>query len=367
MIDKKALLNRTHNRCAHCGKTLGLETATIEHIFPKSKGGKDDSFNLTVLCEDCNQDKANWVHDICFYRYIDELYRKDYRKCHNTYLYKYRNENILAHEPMQIYFVSDYAEYLLKNSKKKYLSKSLFRNLTTKIEVMQAYPGDATEIYSLIQKCLQNKYFITSESYYDNEMKVLQDIREGCVIVARAKNKIVSVVLMKKAKEFDLEYPQIQNISDMLNLSPGYVVTGYFSEYSYRWGLMDLMLYIEVRMIMMGFLPLYYSDQKTSKKNPQKDLISFPYTFDDFNGLLHTYTFHGIVSLVADEMENTIFKNKDIPRDEVERFVEIWLKDRDELSDEEIKFVSKNKYMKREIESVRHDFREEHSLSNLLN
>ncbi len=366
MIDKKILLNRTKNRCAHCGKALDLSNSTIEHIFPKSKGGKDDEFNLTVLCEECNQDKANWVHDICFYRYIDDPYRKAYRKCHNAYLYKYRNDNVLAHEPMQIYFVSDYAEYLLKNSKKKYMSKTVFRNLTTKIEVMKAYPGDAKEIYELLQKCLKNKYFVASESYYDNEMKVLRDVKEDYVVVARTKGKIVAVVFLKKANEFDLEYPQIRNISDMLNLSTGYVVTGYFSEYSYRWGLMDLMLYIEVRMIMMGYLPLYYSDKNIDKKL-KKNIISFPYTLDGFDGILHTYTFRGIVSLVADEMSNTIFKGRNISREDIEHFVEIWLKDRDDLTDDDITFVSKNKYMKREIESVRHDFREENSLSNLLN
>ncbi len=47
--------------CFGCDKSLKETEVTIDHIVPKSKGGKADMFNLQPLCESCNQEKANQV------------------------------------------------------------------------------------------------------------------------------------------------------------------------------------------------------------------------------------------------------------------------------------------------------------------
>lgn len=52
-------------QCAYCGCILsynyGSNYATIDHILPKSRKGKDSISNLTLCCLKCNQKKANTV------------------------------------------------------------------------------------------------------------------------------------------------------------------------------------------------------------------------------------------------------------------------------------------------------------------
>ena len=54
---REALLEHWGRECVYCGeKHKPLE---IEHIKPKSKGGSNRFFNLTLACHDCNQDKGD--------------------------------------------------------------------------------------------------------------------------------------------------------------------------------------------------------------------------------------------------------------------------------------------------------------------
>lgn len=52
---RRAILHRDKNRCGYCG---GPAT-TIDHIFPKSRGGLDTWENLIAACLACNQRKRN--------------------------------------------------------------------------------------------------------------------------------------------------------------------------------------------------------------------------------------------------------------------------------------------------------------------
>lgn len=76
------LMARDGNKCLHCGKepttyALGKDVAnrwhmdlyseesggllmyTIDHVFPKSKGGEDTLDNFQILCKVCNEDKGD--------------------------------------------------------------------------------------------------------------------------------------------------------------------------------------------------------------------------------------------------------------------------------------------------------------------
>ena len=44
------------NSCIYCGKEEDLQ---IEHMIPRSKGGKDHPDNLVRVCSTCNQSKSN--------------------------------------------------------------------------------------------------------------------------------------------------------------------------------------------------------------------------------------------------------------------------------------------------------------------
>lgn len=46
-------------QCAYCGKTPPAVILEIDHIDPKSKGGKDSINNLLTACFDCNRGKRD--------------------------------------------------------------------------------------------------------------------------------------------------------------------------------------------------------------------------------------------------------------------------------------------------------------------
>lgn len=59
------LFNKQAGCCAYCGEVMEIDTcnkpmsATIDHIIPRSKGGKDEIFNLVAACRQCNTEKGN--------------------------------------------------------------------------------------------------------------------------------------------------------------------------------------------------------------------------------------------------------------------------------------------------------------------
>lgn len=54
-VSKKAILARDKHTCAYCGKSA----KTVDHVLPKSRGGKDTFENLVAACFKCNNKKDN--------------------------------------------------------------------------------------------------------------------------------------------------------------------------------------------------------------------------------------------------------------------------------------------------------------------
>jgi 5-methylcytosine-specific restriction endonuclease McrA len=50
---------RDKGRCQYCDKRLNKSRFTIDHVVPKSKGGKTDWNNLVVSCSKCNTKKGD--------------------------------------------------------------------------------------------------------------------------------------------------------------------------------------------------------------------------------------------------------------------------------------------------------------------
>lgn len=61
-FDKREILTRTGGICACCGKKLNVDTMTVEHVIPISRGGFDSIRNTIALCEQCNKDKGNMLY-----------------------------------------------------------------------------------------------------------------------------------------------------------------------------------------------------------------------------------------------------------------------------------------------------------------
>ena len=49
-------------KCQYCGKTFSKNSLTIDHVHPKSKGGKHSWKNSVAACKPCNQRKKNHHH-----------------------------------------------------------------------------------------------------------------------------------------------------------------------------------------------------------------------------------------------------------------------------------------------------------------
>lgn len=56
MLTRRNVLRRDRNRCQYCGSPDRL---TLDHVLPRSRGGKDHWENLVTACMPCNNRKGN--------------------------------------------------------------------------------------------------------------------------------------------------------------------------------------------------------------------------------------------------------------------------------------------------------------------
>ena len=56
-MNRQKVFDRDNNQCVFCGSRKDL---TVDHILPKSKGGKSNSENLQTLCGPCNSRKSSY-------------------------------------------------------------------------------------------------------------------------------------------------------------------------------------------------------------------------------------------------------------------------------------------------------------------
>ena len=86
--------------CQYCGKKFESEELTLDHVFPKSRGGGTSWDNIVACCKKCNQKKADrtpeeacmpllhepekpqdfWLFELKQKNEIDEKYWGDYYK-----------------------------------------------------------------------------------------------------------------------------------------------------------------------------------------------------------------------------------------------------------------------------------------------
>ncbi len=59
VFSRRNLFKRDHYTCQYCGVQPGPEELTIDHVFPKAKGGVSSWVNCALACVECNRRKAN--------------------------------------------------------------------------------------------------------------------------------------------------------------------------------------------------------------------------------------------------------------------------------------------------------------------
>lgn len=59
LYSKRLVLERDGYTCQYCAKQLCKMTATIDHIVPRSRGGRSTFLNTVAACSPCNKKKSN--------------------------------------------------------------------------------------------------------------------------------------------------------------------------------------------------------------------------------------------------------------------------------------------------------------------
>lgn len=56
---KRNIVRRDNHECQYCGVYVNGERVTIDHILPKSRGGKHEWTNVVLSCKRCNAKKSD--------------------------------------------------------------------------------------------------------------------------------------------------------------------------------------------------------------------------------------------------------------------------------------------------------------------
>jgi hypothetical protein len=56
MVSKRGVLDRDNRMCAYCRSP---HANTVDHVWPRSRGGKSSWENLVAACRECNNKKRN--------------------------------------------------------------------------------------------------------------------------------------------------------------------------------------------------------------------------------------------------------------------------------------------------------------------
>lgn len=58
-VSLRTIYNMYRGVCQYCMQKISYSAATKDHVYPKSMGGSNDTFNLVLACRPCNAAKDN--------------------------------------------------------------------------------------------------------------------------------------------------------------------------------------------------------------------------------------------------------------------------------------------------------------------
>lgn len=62
-FSRRNIFERDKNKCQYCGRPFPKPDLTIDHVVPRSRGGRDTWENLVLACVPCNVRKGNRTPD----------------------------------------------------------------------------------------------------------------------------------------------------------------------------------------------------------------------------------------------------------------------------------------------------------------
>lgn len=194
--EKSSILKKSGSKCSHCGKKLSIDTMTVEHVVPISKGGTNNDVNLVALCDECNINKIDYVvNPADYYKYIKPKSFKSLMSYFNQYC-----EDV-KYIDMCNFFSTDYIkvpykQLVLRTNKRTCRNETFTVNST--MEFKRAVYSDLDEVY----------YFLKNYSliiYPDKELDIdyLKGYIEfiytlGCIMFSRDSIGNISSVFFLK-------------------------------------------------------------------------------------------------------------------------------------------------------------------------
>lgn len=85
VLTKRNIMIRDGFKCVYCSDPNNL---TIDHLIPKSKGGKNDWYNLVTCCDTCNKKKGDKTPDEAKMTLLRKPFKPNYYSFLKTYLEK---------------------------------------------------------------------------------------------------------------------------------------------------------------------------------------------------------------------------------------------------------------------------------------
>jgi 5-methylcytosine-specific restriction endonuclease McrA len=58
-FSRRNIFERDSNTCQYCGRRFSKSDLTLDHVVPRSRGGRDSWENLVLACVNCNVRKGN--------------------------------------------------------------------------------------------------------------------------------------------------------------------------------------------------------------------------------------------------------------------------------------------------------------------
>lgn len=68
-------LKTSAGTCWYCGRMVGFQNLTMDHVVPLSRGGRSTKDNLVPSCKECNTKKKSSL-PVEWEEYMDELKRQ---------------------------------------------------------------------------------------------------------------------------------------------------------------------------------------------------------------------------------------------------------------------------------------------------
>jgi len=340
--EKTNILEKTDRRCAHCGKALDEYTMTVEHIYPISKGGSHDEFNILALCEDCNENKSNFTYSIDdYYNYIKEEYKQMYKS--RLILSRSNNKsekrNFLPFDSLQFSVLPQTSKrliYQMLKRKNKKLTSEMVDRMSIKFKLCKAYPGDAKKIYELLNKRSNKCHAVElNEHMYTGEFSVLGDIYDHEVMILRKDREIHGAFIFKKVTIEDLDFAQLRTIEGETALRVKYIMTLAVVSKLAEDAFSDIMDSFYSNILRKSAIPLYFNILTDNSFSDFDRFIKIPYTIDKIDGCIMFPSLQLIREYEKTDIKESYMTKKDgeYDEDDLDKLVDYQLSREEELDD----------------------------------